>query len=431
MITSKLRMLYYFNRLKRIQWYNDNQLKRIQEKKLKKLIKHAYTNVPFYHDLFNSLGLVPDDIKTINDLKNFPIITKKQIRENYPDKIVSRDINLDQCHISSTTGSTGSPLKICFSNKEWLYLCALFNLYFFSEAGVKWYDRIVSIRHHPTSFIKNWRDKFHLYLYRKYQISIFHPIENIIAKLIEINPDYIITFPSMLSLIADEIKVQNIRTIRPRKIFAMSETLSDSLREKLSCVFNADIIGHYGSEELGTLAFECKEHAGYHIIADNVIIEIEKDSNKVASSDIGEVIVTNLNNFTMPLIRYKLGDIAVLSGEKCKCGRGLPLIKQIVGREDDFIILPSGRKISPRMINAIENIPGIISYKTIQESKNRILVQLVKGNEFSDSTIPEVKKQIKLGCLGEQIEINVKLVKEIPKSDRGKIRAIVSNLDKS
>jgi phenylacetate-CoA ligase len=211
----------------------------------------------------------------------------------------------------------------------------------------------------------------------------------------------------------------------------MSETLSDSLREKLSCVFNADIIGHYGSEELGTLAFECKEHAGYHIIADNVIIEIEKDSNKVASSDIGEVIVTNLNNFTMPLIRYKLGDIAVLSGEKCKCGRGLPLIKQIVGREDDFIILPSGRKISPRMINAIENISGIISYKTIQESKNRILVQLVKGNEFSDSTIPEVKKQIKLGCLGEQIEINVKLVKEIPKSDRGKIRAIVSNLDKN
>jgi phenylacetate-CoA ligase len=130
----------------------------------------------------------------------------------------------------------------------------------------------------------------------------------------------------------------------------------------------------------------------------------------------------------MPLIRYKLGDIAILSSEKCSCGRGLPLIKQIVGREDDFIILPSGKKISPRMINVIENIPGVSSYRTIQETRERILVKIVKGKEFSKKTVYEVQKQIKLGCLGENIEVEVEIVKEIQRASRGKIRTVVSNL---
>ena len=232
----------------------------------------------------------------------------------------------------------------------------------------------------------------------------------------------------MLSLIAEEIKAKDIRKIKPKIIFAMSETLTDSSREELSEIFNSEILGHYGSEEFGTLAFECKEHSGYHLIADHAIIEIVNDHQNFGSGEKGEIIVTCLNNYTMPLIRYKLGDIAELSDEKCKCGRGLPLIKQIVGREDDYIILPSGRKISPRMINVIENIPGIISYKTIQESRERLIVKLVKGQEFSERTVHEVQKQIKLGSFDEEIEVEVELVKEIPRESRGKIRAIVSNI---
>jgi phenylacetate-CoA ligase len=405
----------------------EDELKKIQEKKLRKLINHSYANVQFYQELFNSLNLKPYDIQTLNDLKKIPIITKEEVRENYPDKVISRNINFNKCHIESTTGSTGLPLKICFSNKERLYMGALFN-YFYSEAGAKWYDQIFMIRHFPTSLKDGVRDKLKVKFYGSKSISVFEPIESIIEKLIKINPAYIITFPSMLSLIAEEIKAKNIHKIKPKMIFAMSETLTDSLREKLSEIFNSDIIGHYGSEEFGTLAFECKEHTGYHIIADHAIIEIVKDHKNIDASKKGEVIVTGLNNYTMPLIRYKLGDIALLSDEKCKCGRGLPLIKQIIGREDDYIILPSGKKISPRMINVIENIPGILSYKTIQESRERLLVKLVKGKEFSRKTIHEVQKQIKLGCLGEDIEVEVKIVKEIPRASRGKIRAIVSNL---
>jgi phenylacetate-CoA ligase len=130
----------------------------------------------------------------------------------------------------------------------------------------------------------------------------------------------------------------------------------------------------------------------------------------------------------MPLIRYKLGDIGTFTHEECDCGRGFPLIKSIEGRTDDFLILPSGRKISPRVINVIEDIPGVSRYKTIQETKNRIVVNLVKGEGFSEKTIYEINKHIKAGCLGEDVEVDVKLVKELPLEKRGKLRAVVSNV---
>jgi phenylacetate-CoA ligase len=130
----------------------------------------------------------------------------------------------------------------------------------------------------------------------------------------------------------------------------------------------------------------------------------------------------------MPLIRYKLGDIAIPIDTKCSCGRGFPLIKEIEGRDDDFFTLPSGKEISPRMINVIEFIPGIQEYKIIQEKKERIVVKLVKNHEFSKRTISEVKNKISIGCLGEEVEVVIESVKELPKERTGKKRAVLSKV---
>lgn len=128
----------------------------------------------------------------------------------------------------------------------------------------------------------------------------------------------------------------------------------------------------------------------------------------------------------MPLIRYKLGDIAILNKKNCSCQRSLPLVKELVGREDDYLILPSGKKISPRMINVIENIKGIAAYKTIQQTPDRFVVKLIKNNDYSQNTVEEVKKQIRLGCLEEKVEVVVELVKALPKERYGKIKTVIS-----
>jgi phenylacetate-CoA ligase len=184
----------------------------------------------------------------------------------------------------------------------------------------------------------------------------------------------------------------------------------------------------YGTEENGLLAFECKQHAGYHVVSDAAIVEIVKKEKNAAEGEYGDIVVTSLFNYSMPLIRYNIGDIGTFTNTKCDCGRGLPLIKRIEGRTDDFLTLPSGRKISPRVINVIEDIPGVSRYKTVQEAKDRIVVNIVKGRGFGPETINEIKKHIKAGCLGEDVKVDVKLVDELSTNRRGKLRAVVSNV---
>jgi phenylacetate-CoA ligase len=200
------------------------------------------------------------------------------------------------------------------------------------------------------------------------------------------------------------------------------------LQKDLCKIFGSEIFSFYGSEEFGPLAFECKEHQGYHIISDHVVMEFLKENKDVSTDERGEVVVTGLTNYEMPLIRYRIGDIATPSSGRCHCGRRFPMIKQIEGREDDFVTLPSGKKISPRMINVIENIPGIKEYQTIQVSKERFVVELVKDNRFSERTISDIKTQIMKGCLGEKVKVEVELVDKIHRERTGKRRAVISKV---
>ncbi len=164
------------------------------------------------------------------------------------------------------------------------------------------------------------------------------------------------------------------------------------------------------------------------MITDCAIIEFIKDGKNVDFGKEGEIIVTGLYNYAMPLIRYKLGDVGIPTDEVCSCGRNWPLIKSIEGRADDYLILPSGRIISPRNINVIENIPGIKEYKIIQERKNLFNVLIIPDKNYSLQTEKEVEEQIKLGCFGEDICVEVRVVDEIPRERTGKLRTIISRI---
>jgi phenylacetate-CoA ligase len=419
------RQLYYLAQLKKHQWLKERDLIRVQEKKLRALIKHAYENVPYYHHLFDSVGIIPQNIQSVKDLQKIPILTKENIRKNYPDKIIAKGTDITKCHTISTTGSTGMPLKAAFSSKMYDYTQALY-LFTFTECGLRLKDKLVGIYHrdYRSSLLKVLLNKMGFLKWQN--IPIFNHVGSILESLKRSAPDVISAYPSMLTLLSKEIRKQNISGINPRLILAGGETLTVKAESEISEAFKSKIFRTYGAEEFSILAFECKKHSGYHIISDAIILEIIKNDQYVSEGEEGEIIVTGLINYTMPLIRYRLGDIGTITYKKCACGRGFPLIKSIEGRTDDFLILPSGRKISPRIINVIEDIPGVSRYKTIQESKNRIVVNLIKGEGFCEKTTRDIKNHIKDGCFGEDVEVKVKLVKEIPFEKRGKLRAVVS-----
>jgi phenylacetate-CoA ligase len=257
-------------------------------------------------------------------------------------------------------------------------------------------------------------------------ISLYDSPKKITDTLRQYNPDVIYSFPSIFKTISRFL--DNGLKLNPRLIFTHGETLTASSRENIRSTFNADVYNTYGSTEFNRLAFECSEHSGYHMITDCAIIEIVKDGQCVSPGEEGEIIITGLYNEAMPFIRYKLGDIGIMADYDCACGRGWPLIKSIEGRSDDFITLPSGKRISARIINVIEDVPGIIQYRTIQEKRDKFVVQVVAGKDFTSDSERQIGEKIRSGCFGEYVNVDVELVDELQRERTGKLRAIVSNV---
>lgn len=433
--------LRYIWQLRRNQWLKEEELIRIQETRLQAIISHAYHNVAFYREMFDSVGIKPGEIRNTYDLRKIPIITKEEVQKNY-SKMIAEGVDINRCKIQSTTGSTGMPLKVCYGRKLTNYSLAVLDYVFF-ECGLRLVDKLVEFcvpvdtvpnsQRRMSIMLKklgmfNMARKLKRLIARKQYISMLEPIETNIETLREIRPDVIYGFPSILLLLANKIEADSISGIKPRLIIAHGETLTDYSRKKIGDIFDAEVYHTYGSAEFSGLAFECKEHSGYHMISDSAIIEFIKDGRNVGPGEPAEIVVTGLHNYEMPLIRYNMRDVGIPSGKRCNCGRSLPLMSSVEGRIDDFLVLPSGRVISPRAINVIEYVPGVVEYRTVQEEKDRFLVWLVKGKGFSERTIEQIKEQIQAGCLGEDVKVEVKLVKEIPKERTGKLRVVVSKV---
>lgn len=413
-----LYMLKYLAELKMHQKRSRKELSEIQLKKLKKMIIHSYNNVPFYRELFIKANISPDDIKKIEDLQKLPIITKKEIQANY-DKILANGTDIEQCKLINTTGSTGIPLRVYNDNKALLYSSALVYFGFF-ESGLKLKDKMVEL----TGIMEDCSGT----LIKKNMISTFDPPGKIMEMLRHYDAEILYSFPSIFKILSNTLNGE-LSSLNTRLIFTHGETLTESNRELIGSTFGAKVCNTYGSTEFNRLAFECSEYSGMHMLTDSAVIEIVKDGQVVGPGEEGEIIVTGLYNYAMPLIRYNLGDIGILADddEKCHCGRSWPLIKSIEGRSDDFLTLPSGRLISPRTINVIENIPGIIQYRTIQTKRDTFFVQVVPNEEFSVKSEDDIRQQIRLGCLGEDINIEIETMNELPRERTGKLRTIISH----
>jgi len=422
---SQLRQIEQFYDLKKSQWLTHPMLQRIQEKKLRNIIKHAYNHVPYYHHLLKSLSLNPNDIQKVDDLCKIPILTKSEI-QNRLEKFTANNLDRNRCFSNRTSGSTGTPLTIiCDDTAHTRIVSRHLRSYF--ECGLKIRDKVAHFSD-PRHFHGNryWFNCLGFLSQRDF--SVFDRIDDHITKLIEHPPDAIEGYPSILLLIAETVQDRKIKGLNPRLIFSTSELLIDGIRKKINSVFKTELFDRYGSVEFGTFAWECQRHNGYHLDIEDVVVEFLKNGETVSLGEKGEIVVTSLFNYAMPLIRYSLGDIGTLSDEQCSCGRGLPLMKIIDGRADDFLVLPSGKTISARNIGTLEYIDGIARCRIIQEQKDKIIVQIVKGRNFSQETIKQVREKILRGCLGEDVKIVVKLVEEIPKDKSGKIRMVMSKV---
>ena len=410
--------------LRRNAWLKRSELERIQQKKLRAIIKHAYQNVPFYHKLFDSVGVKPDDIKTVDDLSKIPIITKSQV-QRAGNEIIAEGIDINKCEKHHTSGSTGVPLTIVYY-KDDLALLDMVQERTYIENGRRFRDSIarISTRHQTQdkSLLK------YLGLRKINYLSVFDNISDQIRLLKRIKPDILNGYPSSIKLLAMAVREKEIKGIEPRLIFSFAELLDTETRNLINSVFGVTMFDYYGSMEAGVMAWECKEHSGYHMNIDSLVMEFIKDGERVAAGERGEIVITSLNLHAMPFIRYRIGDIGISKGEKCPCGRGLPLMDMIEGRTGDFVKVLGGRIFSPMTFYFLRNFSEIAQYQIIQEKEDRITIKVVKGPGFSENTLHRAEAELK-NILGDNVQIEPKIVKEIPKEKSGKLRYVVSKIN--
>ena len=416
-----LNQLYYILKTQKMQWNNPEDIARFQKKQLRHIIAHAYNTTGLYHRKYREAGVSPAEFNRIDDIVKFPCITKADARESYPDHIVSKEYEISTCVEGTTSGSTGQNLTIAYSPEAYQYYMAA-TYRNFSALGFKPWHRFAYTRYAPIKIGTPFYEK--LGFARKKHISVFLEPEQQVTLIKSFNPTAITGYPSM---IMEWAKIMNKtgNAVHPLFIRAEAEILTREAKDFMKGVFECNIYEEYGSAEFVHMAFECPR-GGFHISSDTVFLEFLDGDEPVAPGEEGEIYITSLVNYAMPLIRYKINDRGVPLDWDCSCGRGFPLMKLEVGRDDDFLILPSGRRINPRaVIPTFELAPMIREFRIVQKRKDLIEVEIIPGPKYSQEEEDKLKGKL-LQLFGEPVTIIFSLCTDIPKGRHNRPRPIQS-----
>jgi phenylacetate-coenzyme A ligase PaaK-like adenylate-forming protein len=403
------------------------EIRDIQNAKLRRLVRHAYENVPAYRELFRKSEVRPEQIRSAEDLERLPIIDKNHFHgRNLSDLIDRRSTDPGQLVSVKTSGSSGVSLKFYIDHAYDQFRKAQYlRPYLTNGRGIR--DRVLRLMNTEVPR-KKWFQ--YLGMMREAYLYSDSDLDRQIAVLADFNPTIIQGFGSSLALLAGRVAAGNTANNPPRVIFTDSELLSGATRDKIETAFKSRVIDVYGSFETDNIAYECDRGGGYHIASDCVIMEFLKSGKRVPPGGEGEIVCTVLDNFTMPFIRYNLHDTGSWTDQPCSCGRPFPLMKIMEGRSDDFAVYAGGLKKSPRaFLGLFDPLAGLLQeYQIVQEEINRFEVKVVPDRGYG----PEIGRRIKESLRKEFPEAVVEIV-TVPSIDRGpskKLRAFVCKVEK-
>jgi len=409
------------------QWWTPDQLREFQNKSLNALMQYVHKHVPYYRKVMKERGLKPHNIQTVDDLAKFPILDKETFREHWYE-LISDEVNPKTVKVRQTGGTTGEPLRIAYDPLNTAYELEAFRRGL-GFSGYRQGEKIVklfggSLGLAPES---KW-GKIKARLSGEIFLPAFELSRQNVKQYVDVvqKVRFLRGYASAVYLLAMLMEEAGLR-LRLQAVFPTAEILYDHWREliveRLGPVFE-----YYGGGELNSIAFECECHQGLHIAEEHVFLEILREEEKVPDGEMGAVTLTTLQNYTMPLIRYQNGDVAVLDSKPCACGRGLMKLSKILGRTNDLLRAKDGRLISGAFIPHLFRVSrGIQQVQVVQETEDLILVKVVKGQEFSgeelETTIEAMRRY-----LGE-VMIEVEYVDSIPRTVSGKIRFVICKVD--
>jgi len=409
--------------LEQTQWWTPEQLAELQWTSLRDLLRHAAARVPYYRDLFASLGAHAEEFRTPDDLPRLPVLSKEAIRDRGPDLIAE---GAGRLRAWSTSGSTGVPIRAYFDvhGDNWRQAA--------ERRRMRWWDQDVGSRiatlsthHYPRKYL--WKRRLLLNEGHFFCVDLSAAgLSRLHRDLVRFRPESLRGRPSTLTHFARFVldRGAGAADLGLRVVWSSAEVLYPDQRALMAQAFGCPVVDEYGSSENGLIAVECP--AGRrHVIAENVYLEYRP----VTPHDEGltEILVTNLRNRAMPFIRYAIGDLGGPVAASCPCGRGLPLLGLAGGRTVDVVVLSDGRVVdSTALVRVMEHLPRPIrQFRIIQEDPQRFTVLLAA--EHGEGMAEIVRRDFHR-ILGFPASVDVRLVDEIPPEPTGKLRRFVSRL---
>ena len=403
----------FYRWLMRTQWLALEELEKIQNERLRVIIRHAYEEVPYYRGIFDESDLKPTDIQSKEDLQLLPILTKDDVRKHFSE-LIARDSGRHKPILQHTSGSTGQPLSY-YIDRDLSKLIAATVWRHWRWCGVEHGEPVAVFRGTLIDDFGDRRKSYWRTIGNETHFSTFEMNEQTMVRYVEklnkIRPSLIMGYPASLQILA-QFMIETSLSLRkrPKAIHTSSEIVLPEQREIVEEAFGAPLFDWYGHGESTVCAGECERHTGLHLNSEFGCTEFTETKEKEGKEIGYNIVSTSLWNFSMPFIRYDTEDLALLGNPQCRCGRGLPLIEKIIGRQADIIKGVNGVKVSPSSFvhfwkyRVAERLSGIRYAQIVQEEEDSLLIKLVGRRERESEEVIRKQLNLLLGAMRIEFE---------------------------
>ena len=414
-----------------LQRLDRHSLETLQTRRLRDVVSFAYHNVPYYRRAWESIGIRPDDIRSLGDIRELPILERESVRTH--QALLKDTIKKTRTFVRKTSGSTGEPIAF---EKDVRTLAVMDAVMYRSYMwhGIRPGDRQLRIWCSAVDPLGRLKLSVKDFLTNRIRLSAFcldrDSYLQFIGKAREFKPTYLYGYSQSVFEFAQFMLDERIdaRDLRIRAAIVTAEMLFDWQREVIQEAFGCPVVNEYGSSEVGIIAFECSMGT-MHIMADTVLVECLKETGlegtEHESDDTGELIVTELSNFYSPLIRYRLGDRGVLSASMCGCGCSFPAIAALKGRSGQFIAFPNGKKadayVFEHILRRVTGTYGTIrQFGVAQDSTLTVFLKIAADTSHPDK-MERAITEAWYNLYSKEVPLKVVFVKGLPRKPSGKL----------
>ncbi len=425
-IKSRSPRYRYWKYLEKTQYLPEEELLKIQWKRLKTLLIFSYENNKYYRELFDRIGAKPNDIYEPADLKKLPILRKSDIQSN-AEKMITKGYTPSRLLKFKTGGSTGTSLELYITEEcsELRNACARrhdrWSGWEVGEpVGALWGNPVL-----PTDLKSKFKNRVITpFIYLDTMRISDETVMKFVWEWRRIRPTILFGHAHSIYIFARFLEKMGIREVRPKGIISTSMMLLPSERAFIEKNIGVKVYDRYGCEEVSLIASECERHEGMHLNVEHLFVEfLKEDGSDASEGELGKIIVTDLMNRAMPFIRYQVEDVGVPTKQKCSCGRGLPLMNSLTGRIADFLVHRDGSMVAG--ISLIENtltaISGIVQMQIIQEDIDTIQLKVVVTDAFDSDNRSRLIAYFE-SLFGKGTSVKIVILPEILPEKSGKYR---------